>query len=52
MAAVTAPWMSASVEAVTRATNVDALNSWSACRTSATSMMRASLSLGRWPRSM
>ena len=49
MAPVTAECTSVSVAAATRAANVDALNSWSACSTSATSNARASSALGRLP---
>ena len=52
MAAVTAPCMSARVEAATRAAKVEALNSWSACRTKATSMARSAVAEGRAPWSM
>ncbi len=45
-AAVTAPWTSARVEAATRAANVEALNSWSAWSTRATSIARAALRAG------
>ena len=40
IAPVTAPWTSASVAAMTRAANVEALSSWSAWRMSATSNAR------------
>src|SRR5262245_31824384 len=40
IAATIAEWMSVSVAAATRAANVDALSSWSACSTSATSNAR------------
>src|SRR2546425_1224792 len=47
MAAVIAPCMSARVDAATRAAKVEALNSWSACRTKATSMARPAVGNGR-----
>ena len=48
-APVTAPCMSASVAAITRAANVDALSSWSACRINATSSARAASASGTAP---
>ena len=44
-----AEWMSVSVAAATRAANVDALSSWSACSTSETSNARAASADGRLP---
>ena len=41
-----AEWMSVSVAAATRAAKVDALSSWSACRTSAQSMARTARASG------
>jgi hypothetical protein len=52
MAAVTEPYMSASVAATTRDVNVEAFSSWSACRIRHTSKMRASRSAGVSPLSM
>ena len=48
MAATIAECRSVSVAAATRAANVDALSSWSACSTSDTSNARASSADGRW----
>ena len=50
--ATTAEWMSVRVAAATRAAKVEALNSWSACRTSATSIARTATASGRSPSSM
>ena len=47
-----AEWRSVSVAAATRAANVDAFSSWSACSTSATSKARMASALGRLPVSM
>ena len=52
IAAVVAEWMSASVEATTRAVNVDAFIVWSACSTRHMSRVRASSSFGSMPFSM
>ena len=52
MAATTAEWMSESVAAETRAANVEAFSSWSACRMSATSKARVASGPGRSPVSM
>ena len=52
IAATIAEWMSVSVAAATRAANVDAFSSWSACRISATSKARVASPLGRSPVSM
>jgi hypothetical protein len=52
MAAVIAECMSASVEATTRATNVDAFMVWSACRIRQMSKARAASSSGSDPDSM
>ena len=47
-----AEWMSVSVAAATRAANVEAFSSWSACRISATSKARVASAFGRSPVSM
>ena len=52
IAPVIAECMSDSVDAITRAVKVDAFISWSACRISATSNVRAACSRGRSPVSM
>src|SRR5207247_18195 len=51
IAATTAACRSASVATATRAAKVEALNSWSACSVSATSITRATSSLGSRPSS-
>ena len=52
MAPTIVEWMSVSVAAATRAANVEAFSSWSACSTSDTSNARAASADGRWPVSM
>ena len=52
IAPVIAECMSDSVEAITRAVNVEAFISWSACRISATSNVRDAAAPGRSPDSM
>ena len=52
MPATTAECMSVSVAAATRAANVEAFSSWSACSVSAMSIARTAVALGRSPVSM